>query len=468
MATKYSKLAKNTMIFTIGNFATKILSFLIVPLYTYILSTEEYGRIDLFFTAGSLAASLLTLQIHQAMMRLLLGKETNHEIALSNCMLVFVFEIIISLVFCPIYIYAFHSVKLGLLFLANLLLSSLNIIFSDYLLVLEKNILYAAKGIVITAVFLVSNLVALVYLKLGMEGYIYANIISQFVGCLFLLLTREYLKRIRIKHINIDVFKDMLKYCIPLIPNSLMWWIMSSGDKFIINYYLGDSANGLYSLAMKIPTVITMFYSYFIQAWVISAVEENSADDKRRFYENIYKVTNAALLVIVSGITLIVRYLFTMVMGIDYKSAWIYVPVLCLATAICSQTSFFSVFYTISKRTKNVFYTTLVGTVINVMANFILVQFLGLQGIAIGTCIGYMIVLIIRMKDAVNNFQMDLDISRTIVGLLIIISQIIITISYGMAISIILGIVILTFIIFLYWNEVKKMVRRGRITIHRS
>ena len=61
-------------IFTIGNFATKILSFLIVPLYTYILSTDDYGRIDLFFTAGSLVVSFFTLQIHQAMMRFLLGK----------------------------------------------------------------------------------------------------------------------------------------------------------------------------------------------------------------------------------------------------------------------------------------------------------------------------------------------------------------------------------------------------------
>ena len=459
MSTKYTKLAKNTAIFTIGNFATKILSFLIVPLYTYILSTDDYGRIDLFFTAGSLVVSFFTLQIHQAMMRFLLGKETRDEIALSNCMAVFVVESVLSLLFLPIYIYVFKSTELGVLFFVNLLFSSFNIIFSDYLLVIEKNVLYALKGVVATAVMLSSNVIALVLLKLGMKGYIYANILSQFIGCVFLLVTNKYQSKIRIKNIDYHILKQMLKYCIPLIPNSLMWWIMSSGDKFIINYYLGDSANGLYSLALKVPTIISMFYSYFVQAWAISAIEENKSEERKQFYEKIYKVTNGMLFSMVSIITLFIKLLYTTVMEADYKPSWVYVPILALATAFSSQTSFFGVFYTLSKKTKSIFVTTLMGTVINLIANFILVRIIGLQGIALGTALGYAVVLIIRMLGTRRDMEINLDIRRTVICLSIIMAQIGFTITCSDIFLYGTGTLACGLIIYLYRNELASLIR---------
>ena len=71
-SSKYTKLVKNTAIFAIGNFSTKILTFLIVPLYTYVLTTEEYGRIDLFTTTISFLVPIVTLQVQEALIRYLL------------------------------------------------------------------------------------------------------------------------------------------------------------------------------------------------------------------------------------------------------------------------------------------------------------------------------------------------------------------------------------------------------------
>ena len=460
MEKKYIKLAKNTAIFTIGSFTTKALSFLIVPLYTYVLATEEYGRIDLFFTAGSLLASLLTLQIHQAMMRFLLGKETKDEIALSNSMAVFAVEVVISLLFLPVYILAFKNTELGILFFLNLLFSSFNIVFSDYLLVVEKSVLYALKGIIVTIVLLSSNVVALVFLKLGVRGYIYANILSQFIGSVFLLSTKLYRGKIRFRFVDIDMLQQMLKYCIPLIPNSLMWWIMSSGDKFVIYFFLGDSANGLYSLALKVPTIISMMYSFFIQAWVISAIEENNSQEKKQFYENIYRITTGMLVSVVAIITLFVRPLFTTVMGAEYKSAWMFVPLLSLATAISSQTTFFAVFYTISKKTKKVFYTTLIGTVVNIVTNIALVRVLGLQGIAIGTCVGYTVVLVIRMKDSRELFEIDLDIGRMMLGALALLVQIPVTIIGNSITGGIVGLLCCAIIVAMYRKEIMTLFRQ--------
>lgn len=458
MSTKYSKLAKNTVIFTIGNFATKILSFLIVPFYTYLLTTEDYGRIDLFFTSGSLIVSFLTLQIHQAMMRFLLGKETNDNIALSNSFVVFIVEALVSLFIFPVYIIVFGSIKFALFFYLNILFSSFNIIFSDYLLVVQRNLLYALKGVVITIVLLSFNIITLVVLKLGIGGYIFANVFSQFVGCAFLIFSKNYHNKISFRYVNKTVFKKMLLYSIPLIPNSLMWWIMSSGDKYIINFYLGDSSNGIYALALKFPTVISMMYSFFIQAWAISAIEEYNSEQKKQFYEKIYRVTNALLFITVSVISLFVKLLYTTVMNSDYKPAWIYVPILAIATAFSSQTSFFAVFYTLSKKTKSIFITTLIGTVVNIFANFTLVQIFGLQGIALGTAIGYFVVLIIRMVGSRKDMKIDLDLKRTLACLIVLLLQVFITIICSDIYIYCVGLVSLFVIVYLYRLETKVLV----------
>lgn len=80
-----------------------------------------------------------------------------------------------------------------------------------------------------------------------------------------ILVFSDFFKVVSFKCIDKKILKMILKYSIPLVPNSLMWWIMAAGDKYIINYFLGDSANGIYSLALKIPQIINMVYSLFIQ-----------------------------------------------------------------------------------------------------------------------------------------------------------------------------------------------------------
>lgn len=126
----------------------------------------------------------------------------------------------------------------------------------------------------------------------------------------------------------------ILKYSIPLVPNSLMWWIMAAGDKYIINYFLGDSANGIYSLALKIPQIINMVYSLFIQAWQMSAIEVESSEDKKGFYQNVFNVTSFGMVFITIGIVMLIKPVYVGVMSKEFAIAWEYVPLLSVSTII--------------------------------------------------------------------------------------------------------------------------------------
>ena len=86
---KYGFLIKNITIFAIGAFGSKILTFLIVPFYTYVLSTEDYGNIDLFTTAVSLMLPFTTLVIYEAIIRFLAASEIDENEAISISKMLF-------------------------------------------------------------------------------------------------------------------------------------------------------------------------------------------------------------------------------------------------------------------------------------------------------------------------------------------------------------------------------------------
>lgn len=452
MEQKYQKLVKNTALFAIGSLASKILTFLIVPLYTYVLSTEEYGKIDLFTTTISFAIPILSLQIHEAMIRFLLGKEMDERTVVGNCWVVFLAGSFFSTLLFPLYLFIFKKLLLSLIFWLLLILENFNGIFIHYLRTTGKTSAYAIKGVLCTVVFLSFNVLFLVVFKLGMMGYFYSFLISNVVGVLFLLIFGGLVRAINIKEFDFPSLKKMLFYSIPLIPNSLMWWIMSAGDKYIINLFLGDSANGIYSLSLKIPTIVSLFYTFFAQAWQMSAIEENNSAERKKFYETIYKTSNALLLLVVTLITVFVKPVFK-VMSENFYSSWKYVPLLSFAMALSCQASFFGVVYTTSKNTKRAFFTTALGAVMNLTFNLILINIFDLHGIVLGTLIGYFVVMVIRAKDTKTEIGMSFDLHRTVLGCLVVLIQILLTILIDNWIIYLFGVVSIVVVWLLYLHE---------------
>ena len=316
-----------------------------------------------------------------------------------------------------------------------------------------NTIAFTINGVLVTAITLLSNIVLVLGLRWGMSGYIYSLILAQTISTLYITFKAQIIKNISFKECDYNILKKMLRYCVPLIPNSLMWWLMSGGDKYIINYVLGDSANGLYSLAMKIPTLISTVYSLFYQAWQMSAIEGANENDEKSLYENVFKATTALLFILVSGIVLCAKPLYLLLMGNEFKTAWVYVPILSMATIFSCYGSFFGVIYSVNKNTKKAFLTTMLGAIVNVISNILLIIPLGLHGVAVGTCIGYLAVAIVRGRDTYRENSMSFDIKRTAFVLAIVCTQIVITITMSSMIVYPIGTLCISLVIFAYKNE---------------
>lgn len=459
MDNRYNKIAKNTIIYAIGNFGSKILSFIIVPFYTYVLTTEEYGIVDLFTTTAGFILPLITLSIQEALMRFLLGKETSGKVAASNSFIVFIFGCVLSVLFIPIYLLVFKSWQNIGLFYAFLILSSFTQIYSQYLRSSGDVVSYTINGILITVATLVSNVLLLLVVKAGMIGYLFSMLFAQTASAIFLILKGKLWEQIRFSYVDKTVLKEMLRYSIPLIPNSIMWWVMAGGDRYIINHYLGAGANGIFSLASKIPGMINMLYTFFYQAWQMSAIEEHKSSDQKEFYSNIFKVTNALLSISVVVIVMCVKPLYLWMMSSSFKIAWKYVPVLSLASAISCYGSFFGVIYAVNKNTKMASVTTFIGAVVNIGFNLIFVRMIGLHGVTIGTLLGYLAVTIIRARDTYNEIYIDFDVSRLSITVLVLIIQSVITVCCSTMIGLICGFISFSILCFLYKNEILKLLQ---------
>lgn len=128
----YKKLVYNTAIFAVGNFGSKILTFLIVPLYTYVLTTAEYGTIDLFITSLGMVIPFSTMMVNEALIRFVLGKDLTPKEAASNCFAVFLFGAAISIAFTPVYKMIFKFDEYIWIFVALLVVRTFNQIYSEY------------------------------------------------------------------------------------------------------------------------------------------------------------------------------------------------------------------------------------------------------------------------------------------------------------------------------------------------
>lgn len=395
---RYTNLVKNTMLFTISNFASKILVFLLVPLYTSTLTTKEYGIAELITTTINLIYPILTLTIGEAILRFSLDSKSNKVQVFSNGIRVAIVGFVIMILSIPILSKSDVLGQYKMIFIIMYIISTLNVLFTQFARGINKIKNVAISGVVNTIIVVVSNILMLVIFEFGIQGYLLSMILGSAVSTVYLFVTCSLGKYIDLKHSNNKVLTKMFKYSAPMIPNSISWWVSNAADRYIVTGYCGVEQNGIYSVAYKIPTILTIFTSIFMQAWQLSAVQEYESEDRNKFYSEIYSYYNAFILIIATLLILFNKILARILFSNEFFKGWVYVPFLIVAFVFYGLATYLGTMFTASKKTNILFVSTLFGAVTNIILNFILVgKYKNAIGASIATLIGYIIVWIIRL-----------------------------------------------------------------------
>lgn len=449
---KYKKLFNDSIIFSIGNFGSKIITFAMLPLYTYALTTSEYGKVDLLITSISLLLPIVGLSVYESVLRFSMDKFENYKKIFSNSFFVTIVASILLIMVIPFII----LINKRLIILPLLLVVQLfQNLFSQYAKARNKLKIFAANGILLSFLTAGLNILFLVPLKMGLDGYLISLFIANLCSTVYLGMSLKIFNDFDRKLINRLEIRKQLQFSIPLIPNSIAWWMTNAVGRYFILLFLGASANGLYAVSSKIPTLLTVFTSIFTQSWQISAIEEYDESNNNEFLDRIYYYYFFLLFLGSSFLIIFLKPVMTILVSDTFFEAWKYVPFLLLSVIYSSVSGFLGAQYIAMKDTVGVFKTTLTGAFFNIILSLILVPFFGLQGVGISSFLSFLVVWIIRHHRLNKIYKLNFSMYKWGLSMFFLIVQTILSIIDILHISLLIQVLCLIGLSYIYWEDYK-------------
>lgn len=396
-------LFSDTLIYGIARITSSILSVFLIPVYTRYFTVAEYGIIENLNILNILIISIFSLGLSDSIVRFysVADSEIEKKIILSSVLTSTVLSGIISLLLGLIYAPWFGEIFIQKpfvenLFLVNLILLLTFLIMPFNILLTVLNVKFKKKEYILVTVgnvllSLVLSLVFVIVLDFGIIGVFLASLISHFIFVvyLFYLLRNE----IAIKWISFTKAKELIFFCLAIVPSSITLLIMRSSDRYFIAWLLPDSLNkiGLYATAEKVMTPILLCGAAFSIAWTPFAMKVSMQQNAKEVYIRTFKYyisIMSVLLIILSASALLILKILTTP---TFYPSYIYSPVIGLYLVINALYFIVGIGIILSKKVKIYLPISITSAVINITLNYILIPPFGIYGAAWATVVTFLL-----------------------------------------------------------------------------
>ncbi len=404
-------LLKNTFIISVGKVCTQLITYLLLPLYTSVLSTSEYGTIDLLFTYILLISPVVTVQMEASIFRFLIDARGNErEIArvITNCVTCAVCPTLAFsagfLCFAPLLGFEYTGA-----FVLGVIANSMLSIALQIARGLGDNISYAI-GSAISGILTVSlNVLFVIVWSSGVAGMLYSTAIAQLMGLSYILIRDKIFKYIDFSLVCRRLIKEMANYSLPLILNGLSWWIISASDRTIVSLFLGTQANGILAVAAKLSAIVANVFAIFNLSWTESVALHIKDKDRDRYISDItrqcFNLFGACGITLIMGCAVFFKYM----VDERFSAAFPLIPLLVIGGIINVVQTLYGIIYIGLKNTKQVSRTAFIAAIINFVVNLALIKFIGLYAAAVSTICSMLYLAIYRYMDI--NHIMDIRLS---------------------------------------------------------
>ena len=423
---KYKRLMSNTAILAVGTFTSKVLVFLLMPLYTALLSAEEFGIADIVAQTANLIIPLAAVGICDGLFRFALdakGDGRDEKRVFTSALLVIFIGSVLTL-FAVQVLRAFDTLE-GYVFVvgAYVICANLHSAAANFVRALGKTKLFAAQGILNTVLTIVLNILFLVVFDMGAMGYVLSVVVADLCVTVALFYAAKLHEYISHRSIDRECIREMLKFSIPYIPTTMMWLVTSVSDRYIVSAYSGVAENGLYAAAYKLPTLLTLICAVFIEAWQFSLVKDADDEERSEFFSSVFKNYMGVIFMGASAIIAGAKVLTCLLLADSYYESWRFVPILVIATTFSALVSFLGTVYFLEKKSVMSMLTAMAGAIVNVILNFVLIPTRGALGAAVATAISYVAVYAIRAYDTRFYVSFDLHTPRLVINSVLIVAQ---------------------------------------------
>ena len=437
----YKYFAGNLALFTISNFVSKILVFLLVPFYTDVLSTADYGIADVMQTTLLLLVPALTVNMGEAALRYGIDRSDKRRDIFKTGLKFVCFACILVAIICgigcifvkpPIKWYLFLFI---FLFLTNCFYEFLILFFQGC----EQTKIVVCGSIFSTVVLITGNILFLLVVKTGLNGYLLSQMLAfSFASVLMIMLGRKAVpeavglgsgKAGDDGRDDKDFEKELVGYGIPMIAYSTGSWINNAADRYLVSFIKGVAVNGVYGVAYKIPAILTVFQRIFAQSWQMSAAKSYGDENSREFFSTMYKGYNTFMVVGCSFLILIVRPVAYFMFRKDFYTAWLYVPPLLISVVFGAMTGFLGSICLAYKDSKAMGWATGIGAALNIVLNLILIPVFSAMGAAAATAVSYFTMYFLAYFKVSKHVKLDTNPVRDYAAYLLLVAEAVIMIA---------------------------------------
>ena len=425
---RFGKLFSDTVIIAIGTFGSKLLVFLLMPLYTALLSPSQYGTAELITGTANLIMPFACVGITNGIFRFAAEKGTDREGVFSSGM------VLLGAGLCGTVLLGAVALCIGAAWRTEILLVVLYVLAADlqavcaqYVRAVDRTRLFAVQGILNTLVTVGFNILFLMAFDLGVTGYVLSTVVGNLLTTAFLVVSARLWRVFRLSHVSRTAMRELFRFSLPMVPTTICWLITDLSDRYLVSWFCGEAVNGVYSAAYKIPTIVNLVSGIFMQAWQFSAVVQSAdGEECSRFYSQVFRGFLSVIFIGSGGLILLSPWLCRLLLNSAYHEAWRYMPTLLCSAALESVVSFLASVYMVRKKSMHSFLTAVAGTGLNLLLNFLFIPrtgtFGGALGAAIATLIGYAAVWVLRMADEPRLLRFRLYLPRQLCSLALLLA----------------------------------------------
>ncbi|MCI8888348.1 MAG: lipopolysaccharide biosynthesis protein [Hungatella sp.] len=393
------RLAKTTIVYFLGTVGTKLISFLLLPLYTSYLMPREYGRYDVNITYATLFASVCFLDIWTGIMKYMFeekGEEGQLKFVYSGIAIFLTSSLVYAAALS-----CFEAV-LGIEYPAGVMAYGFFLCFQNLYGYLAraygKNQLFICSGLISTACNALLNILLLAYFGWDYKALYLSYALGILIQCAILEWKLRLIPHFKKEYLDKESIRHLLRFSLPLCINSLCYWLLTGYNRIIIEKEVDAAANGYYAVASKFGGILILVSSCFSMAWQELAYRKYDKDKSTgQFYSY---ATSLYIKVLFEGFFVIlpmVYLLFPYLVDPGYDAAKPMVPVNMLATLAGILFIFLGNIMSTYKKNNIVFLSTLAASIVNLMILHTLIPRFGAEAANIALLTGYVVSDMIRI-----------------------------------------------------------------------
>ena len=396
-------LSKSVAWYGLGNLFVRSISFILLPFYSNLISTSEFGNYALLMSIYAIISVLYQFGMYGSLNKFYIEEESKEKkkIIFSSLINFIILTGLVFTIILSIFAHGITKIIFGSTEYSSLMILIFTALFTEticfYILLLLKTkelskqaVIYSGIGALLNLVF---NIIFVFIYRLSVAGIILSQLLSSAI--LFLIMVRV-IRDDYILKIDSLIIKALVKFAYPLLLAGFLSAAVDVADRFILNYFLGTSEVGIYSLAYRIAMVMNVFVISFRTAW--------NPHSLNLFYLDNYKTTYGATLsklvalscIILLTVSLFSKYLFEInILGFHlfnpiYKPGILILPLVLTGYIFSGISSFYSVYPNISSKSYHFLVSDLIAFVSNIIINLIFIPKYGLIGAAFATAISFL------------------------------------------------------------------------------